>query len=80
MPYPYGPADAEAFISEVRDTGKVLGSERIAVMTALNLVHEVLTERRGHTGYAEAVRDGVRRLESRIDESLARRPAPERLD
>ena len=65
---------------EVRDSGKVLGSERIAVMTALNLVHEVLQERSGRTGYAEAVRDSVQRLTARIDESLARRPVQERLD
>ena len=30
---------------EIRDSGKVLGSERIAIMAALNITHELLTAR-----------------------------------
>ncbi len=30
---------------EIRDTGKVIGIERIAIMTALNLAHELLNTR-----------------------------------
>lgn len=32
---------------EIRDTGKVIGVERIAIMAALNLAHELLTTRSG---------------------------------
>lgn len=32
---------------EIRDTGKVVGVERIAIMAALNLAHELLTTRSG---------------------------------
>src|SRR4051794_14857614 len=32
---------------EIRDTGKVSGTDRIAVMAALNLAHELLRERHG---------------------------------
>jgi cell division protein ZapA len=32
---------------EIRDTGKVVGVERIAVMAALNLAHELLTTSSG---------------------------------
>lgn len=32
---------------EIRDTGKVIGVERIAMMAALNLSHELLTARSG---------------------------------
>ena len=32
---------------EIRDTGKVIGVERIAIMAALNLSHELLTSRSG---------------------------------
>ena len=28
---------------EIRDTGKVVGAERIAIMAALNITHELLT-------------------------------------
>ena len=30
---------------EIRDSGKVVGSERIAIMAALNITHELLTAR-----------------------------------
>ena len=32
---------------EIRDTGKVVGVERIAIMAALNIAHELLTTRVG---------------------------------
>ena len=30
-------------MSEIRDSGKVIGAERIAIMAALNITHEFLT-------------------------------------
>jgi len=30
---------------EIRDSGKIVGSERIAIMAALNITHELLTTR-----------------------------------
>jgi cell division protein ZapA len=30
---------------EIRDSGKVIGSERVAIMAALNITHELLTTR-----------------------------------
>ncbi len=32
-------------LREVRDTGKVVGNERIAIMAALNIAHELLSNR-----------------------------------
>ena len=32
-------------MSEIRDTGKVIGVDRIAVMAALNIAHELLSAR-----------------------------------
>jgi len=51
---------------EIRNTGKIVGSERIAVMAALNLSHELLglDSKRGE---AERV---VKRLGERIDRVL----------
>lgn len=31
---------------EIRDSGKVVGSERVAIMAALNITHELLTIRK----------------------------------
>lgn len=36
-----------AKMREVQQTGKVLGNERIAIMAALNMAHELLTARSG---------------------------------
>jgi len=34
-----------AKMSEIRDTGKIIGVERIAIMAALNIAHEYLSAR-----------------------------------
>ena len=51
---------------EIRDSGKVVGLERIAVMAALNITHEMLQARRG----TASVDDALHRLE-RLDRRLA---------
>jgi cell division protein ZapA len=58
---------------EVRDGGKVLGLERIAVMTALNIIHECLQSRHGHEEQIQALSRGVDRLVNKIDTVLGRR-------
>lgn len=55
---------------EMRDSGKVIGTERIAVITALNLAHELLQNRASLDEYAETVGGGLRRLTQRIDSTL----------
>ncbi len=43
--------DAVAYLDkkmrEIRDSGKIIGVERIAIMAALNVAHELLTTRTG---------------------------------
>ena len=67
---------------DIRDTGKITGVERVAVMAALNLAHELLRERRapraeqGQPTIAAAIDDGGARrrivsMQSAIDETLA---------
>ena len=53
---------------EIRDAGKVTGTDRIAVMTALNFAHELLRERR-----APRTADASTATESPIDDDSARR-------
>ena len=52
---------------EIRDAGKVTGTDRIAVMTALNFAHELLRERRAARPAKEAPADAA------IDGDSARR-------
>ncbi len=65
---------------EIRDAGKVTGTDRIAVMTALNFAHELLRERRaGGAGDAqpegsidgESARRRIQSMQTAIDQALA---------
>ena len=55
---------------EIRDTGKVIGIERIAIMAALNLAHELLTTRSGGFDIGDFKRRIVS-MQEQIDEAVA---------
>lgn len=54
---------------EIRSSGKIIGLERIAVIAALNISHELLTTSRQADADAVAVAD-LQRLISKIDLTL----------
>ncbi|MBU3068437.1 cell division protein ZapA [Aestuariicella sp. G3-2] len=56
---------------EIRSSGSVIGLERIAVMAALNLSHELL-ETSGHTGGPAINNDILERLSSKVDQALSK--------
>lgn len=60
-----------AKMREVRDAGKVVGGERIAVMTALNVAHEFLQYKQRNDSMAGDVSAMVRRLQDKISGALA---------
>ncbi|MDG2272060.1 MAG: cell division protein ZapA [Halioglobus sp.] len=53
----------------IRDTGKVIGLERIAVMAALNISHELLQPDQ-ETDVDTTAGDSVKRLSSKLDSAL----------
>lgn len=55
---------------DIRDTGKVIGVERIAIMAALNLAHELLTTRSGSFDIGDFKRRIVA-MQEQIDEAVA---------
>ena len=57
-------------MKEVKDSGKIVGSERIAVMTALNIAHELLAHQQEKDHYTNSVGSALRRLQDKIDEAL----------
>jgi cell division protein ZapA len=57
---------------EMKNSGRVIGSERIAVMTALNLAHELLAYKQENDDYTSSVDTTVQRLQSKIDEALVK--------
>ncbi|NIR28112.1 MAG: cell division protein ZapA [Gammaproteobacteria bacterium] len=65
---------------EIRDSGKVLGSERIAVMAALNVIHEFSLHKRDRQEYESAVAETARRLETKLETALGRRTQRETVD
>lgn len=57
---------------EVRDTGNIIGSERIAVITALNIAHELLNSTHTQSELGEVLPPRLKHLESKITEALHR--------
>ena len=55
---------------EIRDSSKVIGVERIAIMAALNISHELLSARVGSLDVVEFQRK-MRSMAAVIDETLA---------
>ena len=54
----------------IRDSGRVIGLERIAVMAALNTSYELLQASSQSTANAAAEGDAVKRLSGKLDEAL----------
>ncbi|MCG8294410.1 MULTISPECIES: cell division protein ZapA [Pseudomonas] len=60
---------------EIRSSGKVIGADRIAVMAALNITHELLhRQERPETASGGTTREQVRDLLERVDQALADDP------
>ncbi len=55
---------------EMKNSGRVIGSERIAVMTALNLAHDLLAYKQENDDYTSNVGTTIQRLQSKIDKVL----------
>ena len=59
-------------MKEIRDSGKVVGLDRIAVIAALNLANELLKVRNKDRRLEEDFGGRVRAMRERIDGALAR--------
>jgi cell division protein ZapA len=57
-------------MKEVREKGKVTGSERLLVMTALNVAHELLASKPEKNRYTEDIGADLQRLETKIQFAL----------
>ena len=60
----------DARMREVRSSGKVIGTDRIAVMVALNLAHELLKEKSDQDSAASSANKRIRSLRERIEIAL----------
>jgi cell division protein ZapA len=55
---------------EIRDSGKIVGLDRVAVMAALNLAHEVLRFRARETGGELELQGRLKALRERVESAL----------
>jgi cell division protein ZapA len=57
---------------EIRDSGKVVGTDRIAVMAALNIAHELLNQSSGSSKGGPDVENRIKSIQSKIEDALFR--------
>ncbi|HYN79261.1 MAG TPA: cell division protein ZapA [Lamprocystis sp. (in: g-proteobacteria)] len=55
---------------EIRQTGRVIGTDRIAVLAALNIVHELLQIQNGQPNLGPDITRRLGRLQERVGEAL----------
>ena len=59
-------------MNEIRRAGKVMGAERIAVMAALNVAHELLSVRLGSGFDLGQAKRRISAIETRLEEAIAK--------
>ncbi|GAB3386270.1 cell division protein ZapA [Azotobacter armeniacus] len=59
---------------EIRSSGKVIGADRVAVMAALNITHDLLHKQERLDLQAGSTREQVRTLLERVDRALTNNP------
>ena len=57
-------------MKEIRDSGKIVGADRIAVMAALNMAHELLEHKTSKDDYQHNISKRIRALQDKIDIAL----------
>ncbi len=58
-------------MQEIKESGKVTGHERIAIMAALNISHEYLTMRVGGNFDVAQIKRKINSIERTLDQALA---------
>ncbi len=61
----------DAKMREIRENGKVLGNERVAIMAALNIAHELLSMRSAGGFDNETYRRRMQKMAATIDEAMS---------
>lgn len=61
----------DAKMREIRDSGKVIGGERIAILAALNVAHELLSIRAGSGFDIPEFKRRMRDMAAAIDQAMS---------
>jgi cell division protein ZapA len=62
----------EGKMNDIKDSGKVAGTERIAVMAALNIAHELLSMRLGEGFDMGEAKRRISSIEAKLESALAK--------
>ena len=62
----------DAQMREIRDSGKVVGVDRIAVMAALNITHDLLQNKTTKETQNQTISTRIRALQDKIEAALHR--------
>jgi cell division protein ZapA len=60
-----------ARMKQIRESGKVIGADRVAVMAALNLTHELLSEKSSREVFSRSITSRLCAMEERVNTALA---------
>ncbi len=63
-------------MAEIRESGKVIGSDRIAVIAALNIANEFLHNRESLEATQDLLGDSLNELTKRVSQALATQKSP----
>jgi cell division protein ZapA len=55
---------------EIRNRGKIVGNERIVVMAALNVIHDLLQQQGGGQGHSHEFEMRLRVIQDKIESAL----------
>ena len=55
---------------EIRDTGRVIGVDRIAIMAALNITSELLSTEGDSSNIVDSANQSINRMQEKITQSL----------
>jgi cell division protein ZapA len=58
-------------MKEIRDSG-IIGPDRIAIMAALNIAHEMMQQKNQRETYARSVSGRIQSLQNRIEQALTK--------
>ena len=59
-------------LHELKNSGKVIGAERIAVMTALNITSEYLAYKQENSSYTHRVEAAIKRMQNKVSSALGK--------
>ncbi len=60
---------------EIKASGKIIGTDRIAVIAALNITHEFLEQQQTQTYTSKTMEQRLKKLQVKIDEMLDGNPS-----